>query len=447
MNELLAIAERIAEQATNGEQIEAFVSKGSSIEAKAYGGEVESFTSATSAGIGIRVIAEGRVGFAHAGSLEEDVLGETLAEARDNRVFAEFDEWVGLSEPDGGTPIVHDSWDDGVSAMATEDKIQMALDLEAQVLNSDPRISGSRVSMYSDSSGELALATSTGVRATDRGTGAAISIMAMAKDDDGETQVGFGSDVNFGPGPLSIDKAAKDAVTRATRLLGATQPPSSKVTIVLEPRMANSIIGILVGMLNGGRVLKGRSPFVDRMGEQISSPLLTITDDPTDSRSFGVTSVDAEGQTASPSTLVDNGVLRTFLHNTYTGRRSGEGTTANAVRGYASTPGVGAHVVIVEPGSGDLDSITANVDHGLLVTSMSGLHSGVNAISGDFSVGVSGLMIREGEVAEPIREATIASTMQKMLNDVVAVGADTEWLPGGAGMVSLAIADVAMSGA
>ncbi len=447
MNELLAIAERIAEQATNGEQIEAFVSKGSSIEAKAYGGEVESFTSATSAGIGIRVIAEGRVGFAHAGSLEEDVLGETLAEARDNRAFAEFDEWVGLSEPDGGTPIVHDSWDDGVSAMATEDKIQMALDLEAQVLNSDPRISGSRVSMYSDSSGELALATSTGVRATDRGTGAAISIMAMAKDDDGETQVGFGSDVNFGPGPLSIDKAAKDAVTRATRLLGATQPPSSKVTIVLEPRMANSIIGILVGMLNGGRVLKGRSPFVDRMGEQISSPLLTITDDPTDSRSFGVTSVDAEGQTASPSTLVDNGVLRTFLHNTYTGRRSGEGTTANAVRGYASTPGVGAHVVIVEPGSGDLDSITANVDHGLLVTSMSGLHSGVNAISGDFSVGVSGLMIREGEVAEPIREATIASTMQKMLNDVVAVGADTEWLPGGAGMVSLAIADVAMSGA
>ena len=447
MNELLAIAERIAEQATNGEQIEAFVSKGSSIEAKAYGGEVESFTSATSAGIGIRVIAEGRVGFAHAGSLEEDVLGETLAEARDNRAFAEFDEWVGLSEPDGGTPIVHDSWDDGVSAMATEDKIQMALDLEAQVLNSDPRISGSRVSMYSDSSGELALATSTGVRATDRGTGAAISIMAMAKDDDGETQVGFGSDVNFGPGPLSIDKAAKDAVTRATRLLGATQPPSSKVTIVLEPRMANSIVGILVGMLNGGRVLKGRSPFVDRMGEQISSPLLTITDDPTDSRSFGVTSVDAEGQTASPSTLVDNGVLRTFLHNTYTGRRSGEGTTANAVRGYASTPGVGAHVVIVEPGSGDLDSITANVDHGLLVTSMSGLHSGVNAISGDFSVGVSGLMIREGEVAEPIREATIASTMQKMLNDVVAVGADTEWLPGGAGMVSLAIADVAMSGA
>ena len=135
------------------------------------------------------------------------------------------------------------------------------------------------------------------------------------------------------------------------------------------------------------------------------------------------------------------------MHNTYTGRRSGEGTTANAVRGYASGPGVGAHAVIMKPGTGDLESIIASVDNGLLVSSMSGLHSGVNAISGDFSVGVQGRMIRNGQIAEPIREATVASTLQKMLNDIVAVGADTEWQPGGSGPVSIAIADVAMSGA
>lgn len=446
MDELLAIAERIASQATEGEEVEAYVSRGSSVSVKAYDGEVESFTSATSAGAGIRVISDGRVGFAHAGALDEDVLAETLAEARDNRAFAEPDEWAGLAQPDDRTPIVHDTWDEGVAEMATADKVQMAIDLEARVLASDERVTGVRTATYGDSSGEMALATSTGVQATDRGTGAYLSVSAMAKDGD-DTQIAGGYDVNFGPGPLSIDKAADDAVERVLQLLGATQPNSAKVTIVLEPRMAASIIGILVGMLNGERVLKGRTPFVDRIGEQIGSPLLTVRDDPTDARSFGATSVDAEGQTCAPLPLVSNGVLKSYLHNTYTGRRSGEGSTANAVRGYSSTPGVGAHAIIVEPGEGDLNSIIAGVDSGLLVTSMSGLHSGVNAISGDFSVGVGGLMIRNGQLAEPIREATIASTLQKMLNDVVAVGADTEWQPGGAGPVTIAISDVAMSGA
>ena len=445
MSDLLAIAKRVVEQVKSGEEVEAFVSQGSATTVKAYGGEVESFTSATSAGIGIRVIQDGRVGFAHAGSLEESVIAETLAEARDNRAFAEPDEWVALAEPDGGTPIVHDHWDESAFAMATEDKVQMAIDLEAKVLAADPRVTGVRVSAYSDSSGEMALATSTGVNATDRGTAATVSVAAMAKDGD-DTQIAGGYDVDFGPATLSIDKAADDAVHRVTRLLGATQPTTQKLTVVLEPQMAANIVGILVGMLNGERMLKGRTPFLDRVGELIASPLLSVMDDPTDGRSFGATSVDSEGQTCRPVPLLDKGVLGGFLHNTYTGRRSSEGTTANGVRGYRSTPGVGPHAVIVTPGTGSLDDIIASVDNGVLVTALSGLHSGVNAVSGDFSAGATGLMIRNGQLAEPIREATIASTIQKMLTDIVAVGADTEWQPGGSGPVSLAIADVSLSG-
>ena len=446
MSELLPIVEGVVERAEPGEQVEAYASRGSSTEVKAYSGEVESFTSATSAGIGIRVIRDGRVGFAHAGTLDASVIAETLAEARDNVAFAEPDEWVGLSEPDGGTPITHDHWDDSVASLPTEAKIQMAIDLEAKVLGLDGRVTGVRSSMYSDSTAEIALATSTGIRAIDSGTGAYVSVSAMAKDGD-DTQIAGGYDVNFGPASLSIDKAADDAVHRVTRLLGASQPRSGKLTLVLEPRMASSIIGIVVGMLNGERVLKGTTPFLDRVGEPIASPLLTVLDDPTDGRSFGATSVDAEGQTCRAQTLIDAGVLGGFQHNTYTGRRSGEGTTANAVRGYRSSPGVGAHAVITAPGEGTLDDIIAGVDNGVLVTSMSGLHSGVNAISGDFSVGAEGLMIRNGELAEPFREATIASTVQKMLTNIVAVGADTEWQPGGSGPVSLAIADVSLSGA
>ena len=446
MTELLKITELVVNMAEPGEQVEAYASRATSTAIKAYGGEVESFTSATSAGIGIRVVRDGRVGFAHAGTLDEEIIAETLAEARDNLPFSEPDEWMALSEPDGGTPIVHDHWDDGVAAMATEDKVQMALDMESRTLAADPRVTGIRVAAYSDSSAEMALATTTGIRATDRGTGASVSVQALAKDGE-ESQIAGGFDVNFGPGKLSIDKAVGDAVDRVTRLLGATQPQSEKLTLVLEPRMAISIIGIAVGMLNGERMIKGRTPFLDRMGEMIASDLLTVTDDPTNPESFAATSVDAEGQTCSPHGLIEGGVMQGFLHNTYTGRRSGQGTTANARRGVGTTPGVGAHAVVMAPGEGDLESIIASVDRGVLVTGMSGLHSGVNAISGDFSAGAEGLMIRDGELAEPFREATIASTVQKMLTDIIAVGADTEWQPGGAGAVSLAIGNVSLSGA
>ena len=180
MTELLKITELVVNMAEPGEQVEAYASRATSTAIKAYGGEVESFTSATSAGIGIRVVRDGRVGFAHAGTLDEEIIAETLAEARDNLPFSEPDEWMALSEPDGGTPIVHDHWDDGVAAMATEDKVQMALDMESRTLAADPRVTGIRVAAYSDSSAEMALATTTGIRATDRGTGASVSVQALS---------------------------------------------------------------------------------------------------------------------------------------------------------------------------------------------------------------------------------------------------------------------------
>lgn len=446
MSELVHIAEGVIAQAKPGEQLEAFVAQGTSTEVKAYNGEVESFTSAQSAGMGIRVIVDHRVGIAHAGSLDADVIEETLAEARNNAVFAEPDEWMALAEPDGGTPIEHDQWDESVALTPTADKVQMAIDLEARTVSADSRISGVRTSVYSDSSSEYALASTTGISVSERGTGAHVSVLALATEND-ETKVGSGYDVQFGPASLDLEVAASDAVTRATQLLGATQPASTRLSIVLEPRMAASIVGIVVGMLNGERVIKGRSPFADRIGDNIASSVLSVIDDPTDSRSFGATGVDGEGQTCSPTTLLEGGRLESFLQNTYTGRRSGFGTTANATRSYASSPGVGPHAIVMTPGAQTLEELITSIPHGVLVTSMSGLHSGVNPVSGDFSVGVEGLAIRNGQRAEPLREATVASTIQKLLASISAVGSELEWLPGGSGAAALVVDDISLSGA
>ena len=340
-SELLDIAARIADRAGPGEQIEAFVARSTSTSVKAYGGEVESLTQASSAGVGVRVVVDHREGFAYAGTLDEAVVLDALAEARDNATFGEPDEFNGLATPDGVDEAELDLWPAGLADVATADKVALALDLERATIGRDPRVNGVRVAMYSDSLGEGAVATSTGIRSWGRAGMSYLMVQALALQD-GETQIEAGLSVGREVSDLSIDEAADDAVLRATRLLGSTKPPTQRITLVLEPRMTATILGIVGGMLNGEAVLKGRSPFGDRVGEVIASPLLTFVDDPTDPRSLGAETSDGEGLARRRNELVADGRLQGFLHNTYTGRRSGTASTGSAQRGVSSTPAVGA---------------------------------------------------------------------------------------------------------
>lgn len=445
MTDLLELAAKVAGAASSGEQVEAFVGTSTSTSVKAHGGEVESLTQATSAGIGVRVIVGGRQGFAWAGSLDDDVVADVLAEARDNVAYAEPEEWVGLAEPDGVEPPPIDLWREGLAAMPTRRKVDLAIELERAVRARDPRITGVRTAQWGDGSGEAAVATSTGVAVAGRSTYCHLSVQALAADGD-ETTTGYGVSVGRELDDIVLDVAANEAVDRATRLLGAAQPESGTVTLVLEPRMAATLLGVVAGTLNGESVLKGRSPFADRLGGRIASPLITLVDDPTDPESLGADSHDGEGLATRRVPLIDRGVLQGFLHNTMTGRRAGVPSTASAVRGFRSTPGVGAQALAVATGAGTLDELLAGVDHGVLVQSMTGLHSGVNPVSGDFSVGVEGLMVRRGSRAEPVREATVASTLQRLLLDISAVGGEREWTPGGTGAAALVIPGVTLSG-
>ncbi|MFN8040377.1 MAG: TldD/PmbA family protein [Acidimicrobiales bacterium] len=444
-SELLDLAVRIAERARPGEQVEAYVARGESTSVKAYGGEVESLTSAASSGVGIRVVVDGRQGFAHAGTLDESVIDETLADARDNASFGEVDEWFGLAEPDEVAPIDQDLWSDELVAFPTDRKVELALALERAVVGRDPRVTGVRTASYGDGRGEAAVATSTGVQAWGRSAMCSLSVSALAVSGD-ETKIGGGLDVGRDPNLLDVDLAADDAVERAVRLFGAKKAPSQRLAVVFEPRLAATLVGIAGGTLTGERVLKGRSPFADRMGEQIASPLLTLVDDPTDARSLAADSHDGEGLACRRNVLIEDGILRGFLHNAYTGRRAGAASTGSAVRGYRSTPGVGCQALAIAPGTGTHDEVLAGVDHGFYVASLTGLHSGVNAVSGDVSVGAEGLMVRDGALAEPVREVTLATTLQRLLLDVVAVGGDLEWLPGGTGSVTLVVDGVQLSG-
>jgi len=446
MSDLEALVERVVGWAGDGEAVEAYAARSHHTEVRAYEAEVESLSSADTEGIGIRVVTGGRQGFAYAASLDISIVAETLAEARDNAAFGTVDEFAGLAAPDGVAAADIDLWFPELAEFPPDDKVALALETERATRAADSRIKGVETASYGDVSSEAAVASSEGIRASTRRTVCSVYVDAMATDGS-ETQTGYGYSVARRPGDLDVPKAAADAAARATRLLGARKPPSRHLTVFFEPRVTASLLGLLSRALSGEAVLKGRSMFADRLGQEVGSPRLTLVDDPTDPLAYGAGRYDAEGLATRRNVLLDGGVVAAFLQNSYTGRRSGSASTGSAVRGgFKGTPGVGSRALSLTPGDRDQARLLADFGEGLLVQSVTGMHSGANPVSGDFSVGIEGLMVRNGAPAEPVREATVASTLQRMLHDVAAVGSDLEWLPGSAAGVTLVVADLALSG-
>ena len=448
--DLLGLARRVAGDARPGEQVEAYVLRTRDVDVKVFGGEVESLSVAEVEGVGIRVIADARQGYAWAGSLDADVIAETVAEARDNAAFGAPDESYVLAAPadaDGVEPPTLDLWSDDVLSTPTADKVALALALERATRDADPRVRGVESASYGDAAVEAAVVNSLGLEARTRRTVCSCSAFAMAGEDTA-TQTGSGFSAGRSFAEIDAQVAAHDAAERAVRLLGAKQIPSARLPVVFDPLVTRSVLALLGGALSGEAIVKGRSLFVGREGEEVAGSGVTLVDDPTLADAFGAATHDAEGVPTRRVELIARGRFDAVLHNVYTARRAGGHTTGSAVRGgFKSPPGVGARALHLVPGELSADDILASVGHGLYVQSVSGLHSGTNPVSGDFSVGAVGLVVRDGSLAEPVREVTIASTLQRMLHDVLQVGADLTWLPGGAAGMTLLVGDMSISGA
>lgn len=450
MSELMARAERILDAAKGDEQIEIYLSQGIDTEIQAYQGEIENLSTASSSGIGVRVLRDGaqgaQVGTAWAGSLDEEAIDDALRQARDNARFATEDEFVAFARPDGVEGAKLQLSDASVLSTPLDEKIAMALELERMVRGGDPRIRQVDAANYSDYVAEAAIVSTQGVRASYERSGAFVSVEAIATDGTSD-QTGWGLSAGRAPHELDLSEAAHDAISRATRMLGAVKPVSMKATAVFDPRSTATLLAIIGGALSGEAVVYGRSFFANRIGEDVASPLFTLLDDPTDPRHFAASVFDGEGLACRRNVLIRQGRLEAFVYDTVSARRAGTVSTGSAVRGgIAGSPSAGCRALQLEPGTMDQAEIFRRVGNGIFVESLTGVHSGVNPISGDFSVGITGLMIRDGQLAEPVREITVASTLQRMLLDVLYVGSDVEWLPGSAAGQSLAIEGIAVSG-
>lgn len=457
--DLLGIAERLTSTSRSGEEVEVFISRSRETSVRAYRGEVESLESSEIAGAGVRVVSDGRQGFSYAASLDETLLRAALEDARDNAKFATPDEHVGLPVPDGAPVVAVDGWSNALETLPLDEKVAMALEVESRVRRGDPRVSEVPFADYGDAMTEEAVVSTLGVRASARRNWCSVSVQAIASDmGDAATSTGFA--VSRDPAALDTDRAVRDALDRSVRLIGARPVRSGQFTVVMDARVTAAFLAVIAGALSGERAHRGQSFLEGRTGENVAADLVSIVEDPTDPAALGASSYDAEGLACRRHLLVAGGVLERFVYDTYASRlagsrrageqveRAGEHQPAgSAVRsGFGSAPMAGCRAISLQPGDMTLDQVLRQVRSGLFVQSVTGIHSGVNPVSGDFSVGAEGLMIRDGSLAEPVRKVTVASTLQRMLQSVLVVGGELEWLPGPAAGQPLAIADLSVSG-
>jgi PmbA protein len=442
--DLAELAGAAVAAARDDEAVEAYAEETRRTEVTAHKGEVEGLTFAESRGVGIRLIARGRLGYAYAADPSIGEVGTAVARARENAELATEDEFNALPPAKPIEPITT-LFRQEQAALATERKVSVALDLEHLAVSSDPRVAKVDQAGYGDAVSRVAIASTAGVTAEYGRTDCWAVVSALAERD-GETQAGWSFRVARELGDLDWGSVAGEAVERSARLLGAVKPASRRVPVVLDPFAGSSFLGVLAGALSAESVQKQRSLFAGLLGQDVSSPLMTLVDDGRTLDGPAAAPFDDEGGPTGRTELIAHGTLMAFLHNTYTAGRGETGSTGNAKRGgYQTPPGVGTTNFFVQPGATPVSDILRRAEGGVLIQDVSGVHSGANPISGEFSVGATGLRIEGGDLGEPLREMTVASTVPEMLKGIAAIGDDLRFFSA-VGVPTILIAEMMVAG-
>lgn len=451
MSELSASAASAVEAAltAGAGAAEAYASRESGREVRVHGGEVESLTAATQSGIGVRAWRGTRVGYAYGTDFSEPGVAAIAARAAEAAAVADEDEFAAPPQPVAIEALAGLS-DPSITGWSAAEVAELALAVERAALGADDRVAAVEQAVYADAAEQVAIASSTGVAGEYESSSCYAYLQALAAGDGvRETGLGFG----LARGPAGLDPVAigTEGATRATAMIGAGKPASRSCPVVLDPTVAASFAGLIGAALSANSVQRGRSPFAGRLGQELASAELALFDDGRDPAGPASAPFDGEGVPRRRTALIEGGFLRAYLYDTYTANREGGGavSTGSAARhGYRSLPMVSTSNLVVATGALDFERLLAAAGDGVFVTDVAGLHSGVNPVTGVFSVGASGRAIRGGELAEPLREFTIAGELVAMLGAVQAAGAEARWVPFG-GSVStppLLIGELAVSG-
>jgi PmbA protein len=433
--------------AADNDEAEAYALESTRTEVRGRAGEVDALTSASSRGLGVRVIVGGRMGYAWAADPAPREAAALLEAARGAAGHATPDEANALPSADPSEELPG-LFREALAALEPDRKVALALDLERAAVSASPDVRRVEEVLYGDAVSRVALVSTAGLAAEYRRTDCWCVASAIAERD-GETQTGFSFQVAREPGELDHEAVGREAAERGARLLGAVKPATERLPVILDPWAAAAFLGVLASGLSAEEAQKGRSLLAGLVGERVAADAVILVDDGRLPEGPASAPFDDEGVPTSRTPLIDRGVLRGFLHNTVTARRDGTVSTGNASRpSYRGVPGVSTSNLLVAPGPEPPEALLASAGRAVYVQEVKGVHSGANPISGEFSVGAAGLRVEGGAFGEPLREMTIASTLPEVLRVVEAVGSDVRFLfgAGAVGTPTILIGEMTVAG-
>src|SRR5579884_442220 len=407
---------------------EAVVREGTEFSTVVRMGEVETLKESGSRSMGLRVFQGLRTANTYTSDFTEDGIQRLISGAMDLVRITSEDRFTGIPEPAQLGSLTGDLqlYYNDVYSLPPEGRIDYARSAERAALEADPRMKNSDGGSFEAATGHRVLANSHGFVGEYQRSYCAVSVAPIAQDDSGAMQRDYWYSQARTLSKLdSAESVGREAARRTLRRLGARKIASTQVPIVLDPMVAGSVLDNIFDAVNGDAVYRQSSFLAGKLGQKVAAGNVTVIDDGTIPGGFGTTPFDDEGVPTRRTMVIENGVLKSYLLNTYTAKKLGLQTTGNASRGLAGTPGIGAGNFYLQKGERTPQQIIGDIKRGLYVVQFLGF--GVNMVTGDFSRGASGLWIENGELTYPVEEITVAGNLKDMLNNISEIGSDLEF--------------------
>jgi PmbA protein len=431
--ELLELGERILSStcARGGRDFvaECVLRTGAELSVRVRKGDPELVEEAGTRSAGLRVIQGKRVASTSTSDLTEAGIERFVADAIELVGLSQEDPFAGPADPrllcDPSAAPDLDLFDPAGGAVDAAQAIAWAREGEAAALSFDPRITNSEGGTFGRTAGGSAILLSSGFRATTKGSYQSLSVVPLAADEGGKNRRGYHWTARRHLAELDPPaEVGREAARRTLRKLGARTVPTCEVPVVFDPDAARSILGLLAGCVMGSAIWRKASYLVGREGTRVASDLVSVIDDPLLPRAPGSRPFDGEGLASRRNVVVEKGVLKTFLCDSYSARKLGRESTASAARGGGAGVGPSTSNFVLQPGGDSNEAIVKATRRGLYVTEMMGF--GFNGVTGDFSRGAAGFWIEEGQLAYPVSEVTISLNVDELWQRVDAVGSDLD---------------------
>lgn len=448
--EIKSLIEKIFQEGRKSglNDMEVYYSAGNSLSLKVFKKELDGYSLSESEGLSLRGIYNGKMGYSYTEKVDESSIDQLVRNVVENATVIDSEDEEVIFEGSEEYRKV-DSFNPSLDNVKEEDKIKFVKNLEEEAFKLDNRIVSVEACVYGDGYGEVIMSNTKGLYLHDKSNIAYTYIAVVAKEgEDIKTGMAYrtGNDFNKFKGR----EIAEEAVNEALALLGGKSVKSGDYSIIIRNSAAADLLEAFTGIFSAEAVQKNLSLLKGKLNEKIASEKFTLIDDPYMEGGLASRSFDGEGVSCKYKKVVDKGVLKTYFHNLKTAKKDKIETTGNASKSsYKSSINISPSNFYVEKGERSLEEMIASMDKGIMITELQGLHSGLNAVSGDFSLAALGYLIEDGKISRPIEQITVAGNYFEMLNNIEETGSDLKFgLPGEAyiGSPSLKIKRLSIAG-